>query len=51
LERAANLAEAMEARGFGSRTPTRAPSPAWRLFDYLALALGALLVLTSVRWL
>jgi len=29
LERAANLAEAMEARGFGSGAPTRAPSPNW----------------------
>ena len=51
LERAANLAEAMEARGFGSGAPTRAPGPAWALSDYLALALGLLLVLASVLWL
>ena len=51
LERAANLAEAMEARGFGSGTPTRAPGPAWGLADRLALVLGALLVLVAALWL
>ena len=51
LERAANLAESMEARGFGSGTPTRAPGPAWGLADYTALVLGALLVLVAALWL
>jgi len=51
LERAANLAEAMEARGFGSRTPSRAPGPAWGLADHVALAAGALLVLVASLWL
>jgi energy-coupling factor transport system permease protein len=51
LERAANLAEAMEARGFGSTRPSKAPSPAWRLPDRLALAASALLVLVAALWL
>jgi energy-coupling factor transport system permease protein len=51
LERAANLAEAMEARGFGARTPSRAPVPAWALADHLALAAGALLIVVAALWL
>ena len=51
LERAANLAEAMEARGFGAGVPTRAPGPAWAAADYAALAVGAALVLAAVLWL
>lgn len=51
LERAANLAEAMEARGFGSRTPTRAPGPEWAFADYAAVAAGAALVAAAVQWL
>jgi energy-coupling factor transport system permease protein len=51
LERAANLAEAMEARGFGSGTPTRAPSPPWRAADRAALVVGAVLVLVAALWL
>jgi energy-coupling factor transport system permease protein len=51
LERAANLAEAMEARGFGAGVPTRAPGPAWAVADYAALAVGAALVLAAVLWL
>ena len=51
LERAANLAEAMEARGFGGGTPSRAPGPPWALPDYLALAGGAILVLAAALWL
>jgi energy-coupling factor transporter transmembrane protein EcfT len=51
LERAANLAEAMEARGFGSEAPTRAPSPAWAGADYAALAAGATLVVAAGLWL
>lgn len=51
LERASNLAEAMEARGFGSGAPTRAPSPDWRPADYAALAAGAALIAAAVLWL
>jgi energy-coupling factor transport system permease protein len=51
LERAASLAEAMEARGFGSGPPTRAPSPPWKLADHVALVLGVLLVLVAALWL
>jgi energy-coupling factor transport system permease protein len=51
LERSLNLAEAMEARGFGSGTPTRAPGPAWGPVDHAALAAGAALVLMAVLWL
>jgi energy-coupling factor transport system permease protein len=50
LERAANLAEAMEARGFGSRKPSRAPNPGWTYWDYAALVLGALLILAAILW-
>ena len=51
LERAANLAEAMEARGFGSTRPSKAPGPAWRLADRLALAASAFLILVAALWL
>jgi energy-coupling factor transport system permease protein len=51
LERAANLAEAMEARGFGGGAPTRAASPDWRFADYAALAAGAALIAAAVLWL
>lgn len=51
LERAANLAEAMEARGFGSGAPSRAPSPEWTFADYAALAAGAALIGAAVLWL
>jgi energy-coupling factor transporter transmembrane protein EcfT len=51
LERAANLAEAMEARGFGSTRPSKAPGPAWRLADQLALAASAFLILVAALWL
>lgn len=51
LERASNLAEAMEARGFGRQGATRAPRPAWRMVDWCALGLGALLVVVGAAWL
>jgi energy-coupling factor transport system permease protein len=51
LERAANLAEAMEARGFGSGKPTKAPSPPWRVADQAALVAGVLLILVAALWL
>src|SRR6266496_6762337 len=50
LERALNLAEAMEARGFGRAGRTRAPSLPWSLLDRLALAIAVLLPLAAI-WL
>ncbi len=50
LERALNLAEAMEARGFGRPGRTRAPSPPWTVLDRLALAVAPLVVLSGI-WL
>jgi energy-coupling factor transport system permease protein len=41
LERGLNLAEAMEARGFGRPGRTRVPPPAWTLVDRLALVAAA----------
>ncbi|MDX6398684.1 MAG: energy-coupling factor transport system permease protein [Gaiellaceae bacterium] len=51
LERATNLAEAMEARGFGRPGTTRAPRPPWGLRDRLALVLAVLLVVVVALWL
>ena len=51
LERASNLAEAMEARGFGRPGTTRAPRPPWSLRDRAAVPLAALLVLAGALWL
>jgi energy-coupling factor transport system permease protein len=51
LERAASLAEAMEARGFGRIGATRAPRPPWSTRDRLALPVAALLVLVAALWL
>ena len=51
LERALNLAESMEARGFGRPGRTRAPGPGWGKLDQLAAVAGALLVLGGVLWL
>jgi energy-coupling factor transport system permease protein len=50
LERALNLAEAMEARGYGRAGATRAPSPRWRSLDRLALV-GAIVVAAGAVWL
>jgi energy-coupling factor transport system permease protein len=50
LERALNLAEAMEARGYGRAGATRAPSPPWRSLDRLALV-GAVAVVLGALWL
>jgi energy-coupling factor transport system permease protein len=50
LERALNLAEAMEARGFGRAGRTRAPSPPWTRLDRFAVAAAALLALGAI-WL
>ena len=51
LERATNLAEAMEARGFGRPGSTRAPRPSWTFADWLALAGAGLLVTAAALWL
>jgi energy-coupling factor transport system permease protein len=51
LERAASLAEAMEARGFGSTRPTRAPGPVWGTADRAALVAGAMFILAAALWL
>jgi energy-coupling factor transport system permease protein len=51
LERASNLAEAMEARGYGRPGATRAPHPPWSAVDHGAVALAALLVLAGALWL
>lgn len=51
LERSLNLAESMEARGFGRPGRTRAPSPAWSSLDRLALAGAALVVMSGALWL
>jgi energy-coupling factor transport system permease protein len=51
LERALNLAEAMEARGFGRGRRTRAPRPGWRARDWVAVALAPVLVAAGVLWL
>jgi energy-coupling factor transport system permease protein len=51
LERGLNLAEAMEARGYGRAGRTRAPRPPWRLLDFLALAAAVALVIVGALWL
>jgi energy-coupling factor transport system permease protein len=51
LERALNLAEAMEARGYGRAGATRALRPPWSLVDRGALVAAAGLVAIGVLWL
>lgn len=51
LERGLNLAEAMEARGFGRAGATRALRPGWRLLDYVAVSLAPVLVTAGALWL
>jgi energy-coupling factor transport system permease protein len=51
LERASNLAEAMEARGFGRAGATRAPRPGWSGADRAAVALAVALVVVGALWL
>jgi energy-coupling factor transport system permease protein len=51
LERALNLAEAMEARGYGRPGATRLPKPDWGGRERLALVLGALAVVAGALWL
>jgi len=51
LERALNLAEAMEARGFGLPGATRALRPGWSPFDRAALVVAAGLIVIGALWL
>ena len=50
LERGLNLAEAMEARGFGRQGRTRVPTPPWTRADKLAAA-AAPLIAVGALWL
>ena len=51
LERALNLAEAMEARGYGRPGATQAPPPGWRARDRAALGVAAALIAIGALWL
>ncbi len=51
LERGLNLAEAMEARGYGRAGRTRAPRPPWRGRDYGTLVAAVGLVVVGALWL
>jgi energy-coupling factor transport system permease protein len=51
LERSLNLAESMEARGFGRPGRTRAPSPPWSSWDRAAVVVALLLVVVGAVWL
>jgi energy-coupling factor transport system permease protein len=51
LERGLNLAEAMEARGYGRAGRTRAPLPPWRPLDRLAFVAAVAVVVVGALWL
>jgi energy-coupling factor transport system permease protein len=51
LERGLNLAETMEARGFGRPGRTRRPRPPWTRADRAALVLAPLVVAIGALWL
>jgi energy-coupling factor transport system permease protein len=51
LERGLNLAEAMEARGYGRPGRTRAPRPPWSWLDRLAVPAAAAIVVVGALWL
>jgi energy-coupling factor transport system permease protein len=51
LERGLNLAEAMEARGYGRPGRTRAPSPPWSALDRVALVAAVAVVAVGALWL
>ena len=51
LERALNLAESMEARGFGRAGRTRLPGRKWRGRDRLVVAVAAIVPLAVALWL
>jgi energy-coupling factor transport system permease protein len=51
LERSLNLAESMEARGFGRPGRTRAPSPPWTALDRVAIVAAVAVVVIGALWL
>ena len=51
LERSLNLAESMEARGFGRPGRTRAPSPPWSTLDRVAIVAAVAIVVMGALWL
>ena len=51
LERGLNLAEAMEARGYGRPGRTRAPGVPWRSRDWAALVAAVAIVVVGALWL
>ncbi len=51
LERGLNLAEAMEARGYGRPGRTRAPSSPWTAVDRVALAGAVAVIAVGALWL
>jgi energy-coupling factor transport system permease protein len=51
LERSLNLAEAMDARGFGRAGATRLPQPPWSLADKAAVAAAAAVATLGALWL
>ena len=51
LERSMNLAEAMDARGFGRAGATRLPQPPWSALDAAAIATAAAVVAIGAVWL
>jgi energy-coupling factor transport system permease protein len=51
LERGLNLAEAMEARGYGRTGRTSLPQPRWRVRDGALVALAAAIVTAGALWL
>ncbi|MBA2475676.1 MAG: energy-coupling factor transporter transmembrane protein EcfT, partial [Actinobacteria bacterium] len=51
LERAWNLAEAMEARGYGRPGATRAPRAPWTRLDRLAVGASVVVVWAALLWL
>ncbi len=51
LERGLNLAESMEARGYGRSGRTSVPRPPWRAADVFALGLAAAIVTAGATWL
>jgi energy-coupling factor transport system permease protein len=51
LERSMNLAEAMEARGYGRPGRTTIPPPPWRMADGAAVAVAVTVVIAGALWL
>jgi energy-coupling factor transport system permease protein len=51
LERGLNLAEAMEARGYGRTGRTSLPRPRWRARDSAVIALAVAIVTAGALWL